>query len=113
MPSLFLSISYASLRRPQMSTFSTVPPDWRMTPRNVLQTGSDGALLELGVEDHHHLVMTHGRSPPVVFAATVSPWQEGCASRGPAYGLPVPAGPRSQDTSAATPLMPLVHSRWF
>ena len=64
--------------RPQMSTFSTVPPSLRTTVRNWSRDGSDGALLELGVEDDHQFVMTHASNPPPLdSAATVVPWQEG------------------------------------
>ena len=39
MPSDFFLISYASRRRPQMSTLSTVPPPERTTPRNCSSDG--------------------------------------------------------------------------
>src|SRR5690606_1060792 len=46
-------------------------------PEILLEAWGDGALLGLRVQDHHDLVTTHAGSPPVDFAATVSPWQEG------------------------------------
>ena len=43
-----------------------------------VEAGSDGPLLEVGVEDDHELVVTQEVPPPPVdSAATVSRWQEG------------------------------------
>ena len=79
-----------------MSTFSTLPPSLRTTVRNWSSDGSDGALLEVGVEDDHQLVVTHaGNPPPLDSAATVSPWQEGYCVRA-ALGVVVTTDPGSQ-----------------
>jgi hypothetical protein len=46
--------------------------------QELVERGSDGALLDVGVEDDHELVVTHADNPPPLdSAATVSPWQEG------------------------------------
>src|SRR5215207_6546584 len=51
--------------------------------QELVESGSDGALLDVGVEDHHQFVVTHADNPPPLdSAATVSPWQEGfCVGR--------------------------------
>src|SRR6476469_4385866 len=46
--------------------------------QELVEGRSDGALLDVGVEDDHELVVKHaGNPPPLYSAATVSPWQEG------------------------------------
>src|SRR3712207_3849133 len=51
----------------------------------LVERGSDGALLDLGVEDDHDLVLTHvGTHLLWTDAATVLPWQEGCCVAAPA-----------------------------
>ena len=58
MPSVFLSISYESRRRPHTSSFSTEPPEVRITFRYVSSDGATVRSSRLGVEDHHEFVMT-------------------------------------------------------
>src|SRR6202161_663178 len=67
MPSACLAISYASRRRPQMSTLSTDPPSLRTTLRKV---SSDGATVRSSRVGSRMTMISYGRmgtsSPPMV-----------------------------------------------
>jgi len=93
MPSDFFWIGYARRRRPQTSTFSTVPPPLRTTDRNASRLGATYRSSTSGsrMSMSSYLRM---RVPHLLWtqAATVDPWQEGCcvSDRDPDTGEPAP-----------------------
>src|SRR5205085_1569162 len=69
----------------------------------LVEAWSDGALLEIWVEDDHQLVVTHaGTPPPLDSAATVDPWQEGDKRRARLDG-PAQATPEGYRPASASP----------